>query len=121
MDVADRLVVLDEGRVQQAGAPRDLYDKPANETVLRFLGETTKVNGRIVRPHDVEVALDALEGGHEAMVTRVVHLGFEVRLELVTSDGEEARAVLTRHAAEELELSTGDVVFVRALDAPVSA
>jgi sulfate transport system ATP-binding protein len=56
MDVADRLVVLDEGRVQQAGAPRELYDRPANEVVLRFLGETTNVAGHTVRPHDVEVS-----------------------------------------------------------------
>ncbi|WP_205695734.1 sulfate/molybdate ABC transporter ATP-binding protein [Conexibacter sp. SYSU D00693] len=120
MDVADRLVVLDAGAVQQVGAPRDLYDAPANDFVLGFLGDTTKVGGRTVRPHDVEVTVDPVDGGVEAMVTRVVHLGFEVRLELVTRDGEEARAQLSRHDALALELAQGDVVHVRPQGAPVA-
>ncbi len=113
MDVADRIIVHQRGP-HPAGRRAARAVRPARQRlVLRFLGETARAGGRTVRPHDVDVALEALDGGTEAMVTRVVHLGFEVRIELMTAEGEESRALLTRHAAEALELASGDVVFVR--------
>jgi sulfate transport system ATP-binding protein len=66
-----------------------------------------------VRPHDVTIALEPGEGRIEAMVKRVVHLGFEVRVELELPDGSVARAQLTRAQAEELELGRGDIVYAR--------
>src|SRR6187455_1688279 len=57
LEVADEIVVINEGRVEQVGSPDDLYDKPANDFVMRFLGETTDLAGRTVRPHDIDVAM----------------------------------------------------------------
>jgi sulfate transport system ATP-binding protein len=114
MEISDRIAVMNEGRLQQVGAPRHVYDSPANEFVMGFLGPVSRLDGRLVRPHDVTVALSATDGAIEARIARVVHLGFEVRLELELRDGTLARAQLTRAQSEELELARGDVVYVRA-------
>jgi sulfate transport system ATP-binding protein len=82
------------------------------------------IDGRLVRPHDVTVSLEQRDDATEAMVSRVVHLGFEVRIELTLPDGSHARAQLTRAQTEELELARGDIVYVRspaAAAAPVTA
>jgi sulfate transport system ATP-binding protein len=68
-----------------------------------------------VRPHDVAISLVSADGATEAMVSRVVHLGFEVRVELDLPDGSSARAQLTRAQTAELELARGDIVYVRTL------
>src|SRR5438270_183704 len=68
------------------------YGEPESEFVMGFVGPVWPLRGKLVRPRDVGIALSAVEGGIEAMVTRVVHLGFEVRIELTRSDGEPARA-----------------------------
>jgi sulfate transport system ATP-binding protein len=114
MEVADRIAVLHEGRLQQVGSPREVYDRPSNEFVMGFLGPVSRFDGRLVRPHDVMVSLTPTDGASEAMIGRVVHLGFEVRLELELPDGTPAKAQLTRAQSEELELARGDVVYVRA-------
>jgi len=113
MEVADTIAVMNKGAIEQVGAPRDVYDKPATDFVMGFLGPVSKIDGRLVRPHDVTVSVVPLDGAVEAMVKRVVHLGFEVRIELELSGGEPARAQLTRAQSDELELSPGDVVYVR--------
>jgi sulfate/thiosulfate transport system ATP-binding protein len=113
MEVADTIAVMNKGRIEQVGAPRDVYDMPATDFVMGFLGPVSKIDGRLVRPHDVTISLVPLDGAVEAMVKRVVHLGFEVRIELELSGGEPARAQLTRAQSDELELSRGDVVYVR--------
>ena len=115
MDVADRIAVMNQGRIEQVGSPREVYDEPASEFVMGFVGPVSTLRGKLVRPHDVDITLSPVEGGIEAMVTRVVHLGFEVRIELTLSDGEPARAQMTRAQTEELELARGDVVYVRDL------
>ena len=99
--------------IEQVGSPRDVYDKPATEFVMGFLGPVSTFKGKLVRPHDVNVSLSETEGSIEAMVSRVVHLGFEVRIELELPGGESARAQLTRGQTEELELARGDIVYVR--------
>ena len=85
MELADRIVLLRDGKVVQVGAPRDLYDQPADEFVMGFLGPVSKVRGELVRPHDVALSHRPEDGWEEAMVQRVVHLGFEVRVEVVRS------------------------------------
>jgi sulfate/thiosulfate transport system ATP-binding protein len=114
MEVADTIAVMNEGRIEQVGAPRDVYDKPATDFVMGFLGPVSTIDGKLVRPHDVTIALIPAEDAIEAMVSRVVHLGFEVRIELELPGGERARAQLTRGQTEELELARGDIVYVRA-------
>src|SRR3954454_19510891 len=114
MELADQIVVISHGRVEQAGAPRELYDRPANDFVMGFLGPVSRLRGDLVRPHDLVLEAHPAEAAMEAQVVRVVHLGFEVRVELQLSDGEQISAQLTRNEAEELELAEGDIVFVRA-------
>ncbi len=113
MEVADRIAVMSAGRIEQVGSPREIYDHPATDFVMGFVGPVSRLGGRLVRPHDVTISVAALQDSIEAMVKRVVHLGFEVRIELELPDGSEARAQLTRAQAEQLELGTGDIVYVR--------
>jgi sulfate transport system ATP-binding protein len=113
MEVADTIAVMNAGRIEQIGSPREVYDRPASDFVMGFLGPVSRIDGRLVRPHDVAVALTPSEDAIEAMVTRVVHLGFEVRVELELPEGELARAQLTRAQTDELEIGRGDIVYVR--------
>ena len=113
MEVADRVVVMNAGRIEQAAPPRELYDHPANEFVMSFVGPVNRLGDAFIRPHDVEVSLEPNGSTQEAMVERLVHLGFEVRVELVRDDGEELSAQLTREHVEALELQPGQIVYVR--------
>jgi sulfate transport system ATP-binding protein len=113
MDVSDRIAVMHEGRIEQVGSPREVYDAPANDFVMGFVGPVSRLGDRLVRPHDMTVSLEREQDSIEAMVARVVHLGFEVRVELELPDGTAARAQLTRAQTEELELERGDIVYVR--------
>jgi sulfate transport system ATP-binding protein len=122
MAIADRIAVLDGGRIQQVGAPRELYDNPANSFVMEFLGPVSRLGDGLVRPHDIHIVREPADGAREAMVNRVVHLGFEVRVELELGDAGPVTAQLTRDQAELLELSERDVVWLRTNGAvPVSA
>jgi sulfate/thiosulfate transport system ATP-binding protein len=114
MELADQIVVISEGRVEQAGTPSDLYDRPVNDFVMNFIGPVTRLDGRLVRPHDVQLQVAPTGPADEAVVERIVRLGFEVRVELVLADGQPVAAQLPRTEAEELELREGDIVHVRA-------
>jgi sulfate/thiosulfate transport system ATP-binding protein len=118
MAIADRIVVLDKGRVQQTGAPRELYEQPANAFVMKFLGPVSKLNDQLVRPHDLVLSNEPGGGSVEAMVTRVVYLGFEVRVELEPAPEGAISVQLTKAEADELEVRAGDIVHVRATAAP---
>jgi sulfate/thiosulfate transport system ATP-binding protein len=113
MEVADQIAVLNRGRIEQVGGPRDLYDRPETEFVMSFVGPVNRLGERWVRPHDLDLLLDPAEGALETMVERIVHLGFEVRVELVAGDGEKSWAQLTRDRCEELELAERQIVYVR--------
>jgi sulfate transport system ATP-binding protein len=113
MEVADRIVVMNAGRIEQVGGPRDLYEHPSNAFVMGFVGPVTRLGELFIRPHDVEVRRQPNGTTSEAMVERLVHLGFEVRADLVLHDGQRLQAQLSREDAEELELAQGQIVFVR--------
>jgi sulfate/thiosulfate transport system ATP-binding protein len=115
MDVAEQVAVINEGRIEQVGSPRELYEQPANEFVMRFIGPVTKIGDEVVRPHDVAIVTEPATGTREALVQRVAHLSFEVRVELALDDGREVWAQLTRAQAEELELEPGQIVWVRSM------
>ncbi|NUR74374.1 MAG: sulfate ABC transporter ATP-binding protein [Hamadaea sp.] len=119
MDVADEIVVLADGEVKQAGRPQDLYDNPASPFVMSFLGPVTELGGRLVRPHDIDVTAESVEGSTAAVVNRVVHLGFEVRVELTAGD-RDVWAQITRGAAGRLGLQPGDTVHLRPVPAAKS-
>src|SRR5437016_683390 len=113
MDVADAVVVMNRGRVEQSAGPRELYDAPANEFVMSFVGQANRFGDAWVRPHDLQVTLVPNGTTREAMVERVTHPGFEVRAELVRDDGTPVSVQLTRDEAERLELERGQIVYVR--------
>jgi sulfate/thiosulfate transport system ATP-binding protein len=122
MEVAEQIVVIDHGKIEQVGSPRDLYEKPANDFVMRFIGPVSEIDGRWIRPHDVEILTEPTDGAAEAMIDRVLHLGFEVRVELTLGDGERTWVQTTRGRVEELELTEGAIVWLRPLDgSPVAA
>jgi sulfate transport system ATP-binding protein len=113
MEVADSVVVMNHGRVEQVAGPRELYDSPANEFVMSFVGQANRFGDTWVRPHDLQLGLEPNGSTREAMVERIVHLGFEVRAELVRDDGEHLAVQLTRDQAEHLELEHGQIVYVQ--------
>ena len=121
MEVADRVAVMNEGRVEQTGRPRDLYEHPANEFVMGFIGAVNQLGDAFVRPHDVELVLEPNGDTRSATVTRVLHLGFEVRVELVLDDGLEVWAQVTRNESEELDLEPGRRLHIRPSRAKVFA
>ena len=113
LEVSDEIVVINHGRIEQVGTPADLYDKPANDFVMEFLGPVTNLGGRLVRPHDVELFTSPVEGSVPAEIIRLQRIGFEVRAELRVGD-EQPWAQLTRGQAESMALVDGARVWVRA-------
>jgi sulfate/thiosulfate transport system ATP-binding protein len=112
MDVAEQIVVMNEGAVEQAGRPTDLYDHPETEFVMSFVGTANRIGSLLVRPHDVQIAHVPTSTSEEAMIDRIVHLGFEIRVEMTLADGNPLIAQLTRTQVEELELAEGQIVYV---------
>ena len=114
LEVADELVVINNGRIEQIGSPNQLYDEPANEFVMGFLGPVTRLDGRLVRPHDIEVLDRAEPGSVDAVVQRVQRVGFEVRADVLTAGATAATTVqLTRGQADSLGLREGARVRLR--------
>jgi sulfate transport system ATP-binding protein len=113
MELSDQIVLMNQGRIEQAGGPRELYEEPANEFVMGFVGPVNRFGESYVRPHDLEL-LNA-PNGHTTpgTIERVIHLGFEVRVELLLEDGRDVWAQVTRDEAERLELAPGGSVHVR--------
>ena len=112
MDVAEQIVVMNEGAVEQAGRPTDLYDHPETEFVMSFVGTANRIGEALVRPHDVQIAHVPGPRAVEAMIDRIVYLGFEVRIEMSLGDSAPLIAQLTRAQVEELELADGQIVYV---------
>jgi sulfate transport system ATP-binding protein len=112
MEIADEVVVMNHGRIEQIGGPRALYEHPANEFVMSFVGQVNRMDDTFVRPHDLELTLEPNGATREALVERVIYLGFEVRVELVRDDGERMSVQITRDEAERLEVERGQIVFV---------
>lgn len=113
LELADRVVVINRGRVEQAAPPREIYDQPSNEFVMSFVGPVNRIDDAWVRPHDVELRLEPNGSTWEAQIERIVRLGFETRVELVRDDGETLVVQVTRDEAELLELERGQIVYVR--------
>lgn len=123
LEVADSLVVINEGRVEQSGTPEELYDAPANDFVFGFLGPVTTLAGARLRPHDVEVSATRVAGGVPGRIVAWKRVGFEVRLGVAVSEAasegdsaaaEPVRVQLNRTEAAGLGIREGDDVWVRA-------
>ncbi|HEV2922826.1 MAG TPA: sulfate ABC transporter ATP-binding protein [Solirubrobacteraceae bacterium] len=113
MEVAQEIVVMNAGRIEQAGPPGELYESPANEFVMSFIGPVNRLGDAFLRPHDIQILPEDDASGEEALVERVVRLGFEVRVELKLHDSREIWAQVTRENAQELELREGQILSVR--------
>jgi sulfate transport system ATP-binding protein len=113
MEVSDEIVVINEGRVEQIGSPDDLYDHPANDFVMGFLGEVTHINGEAVRPHDVDISRTPVSAGAaQGTISRILRVGFEVKVTVLTDGGEEVTVQLTKSHASALGLEEGATVWV---------
>lgn len=113
LEVADEIVVINNGRVEQVGSPDQLYDEPANDFVMSFLGEVTHLSGISLRPHDIELeSAPRLAGCVEGTISRMLRIGFEVRLTVLTVDGEEVSVVVSRTHARSLGIAEGSTVWL---------
>jgi sulfate transport system ATP-binding protein len=113
MEISEQIVVVNEGRIEQSAAPGEIYDHPASQFVMGFVGPVTRVGGRLVRPHDIQILTESAEATQPAVVTRLWWLGFEVRVELLPAEGDALYAQLSRTEADALELAEGQIVHVR--------
>jgi sulfate/thiosulfate transport system ATP-binding protein len=128
LEVADRIVVMNKGKIEQAGTPDQVYEHPANPFVLNFLGNVNLFHGRLqsepeagdnmvayVRSHDLEI--DRARQDSTALRAEIRHiqkLGPSVRVTLaIAGGGELIEAELTRDIYQNLGLQHGEQVYVR--------
>jgi sulfate transport system ATP-binding protein len=112
MEVADQLLIMHDGRIEQAGEPTDLYERPATEFVHGFLGPTTLFKGVSVRPHDLELVAPS-EGAIEGTVQSVMELGFEVQVTVALSDGSTPWVQMSRNEFRTLTVDVDSPISVR--------
>jgi sulfate transport system ATP-binding protein len=132
MEVADRVVVMNEGRIEQVGAPDEVYDRPATPFVLQFLGDVNLFHGRLghapggataaeevtyVRPHELQVLAQAEEGSVRATLSQSLTVGPNTRLEFRRDDGSYVDVELTRvdyqRLRERLGLKPGSALYLK--------
>ncbi len=135
MEVADEIVVMNKGRVEQVGTPAEIYDKPATAFVMSFIGPvnvlpnaaglfasngtTARNNGAahsevvFLRPHDVEIQTQPESGFALAKVSRIIHLGREIQTELVLESGQTVTAYVSRDRFDYLQLQREQQVYVK--------
>ena len=109
---ADEIVVINEGRVEQIGSPDELYDEPANDFVMRFLGPVTQLGQQLVRPHDLGLSTTPVPHAVEGRVDRLARIGFEVRVEVTTAD-QVVLATATRPEVRHLGIEEGSTVWLQ--------
>jgi sulfate transport system ATP-binding protein len=135
MEVADRIVVMNQGRIEQVGSPDAVYDHPATPFVLQFLGDVNLFHGRLghapgggvaadmgedvhyVRPHELDVVAEAGDGTWPAELSQALTLGPVTRLEFKRDDGSYVDVELSRakwqQLRESLNLSNGSRAFLK--------
>jgi sulfate/thiosulfate transport system ATP-binding protein len=148
--LADRVLVMNEGRIEQIGTPDEVFHKPATEFVVKFLGQVNIFRGRVeggkvlfstlawespehagsptlpasvfIRPHELDI--DVMRNGHpalQAVVKRIHSAGPNVRLELVAESGEHLHAELSQERYRSLKIANGSTVYVTPRDVKVFA
>lgn len=142
LEVADQVVVMNEGRIEQVGTPNEVFHQPANEFVLNFLGHVNVFHGRVqqdravfgslavdmpgakaaeghqarlfVRPYDLEVSsLPTVADALRAVVVRIQSAGPVVKLELRTEDTQLVQVEMSHEQSQCLQLRQDDIVYVR--------
>jgi sulfate/thiosulfate transport system ATP-binding protein len=139
LEVADRIVIMNQGRVEQSGTPDEVFHNPASEFVVTFLGNVNLFHGRVesgrtvlasdatgqtnrvfVRPHDLEIERYRSENASvAARIHRIQSAGPIVRIELANERNEPISVEMTHERYKELAVRTGEVVFVRVRDVRV--
>jgi sulfate transport system ATP-binding protein len=112
MEISDQIAVINHGRLEQVGSPRQLYDEPATEFVMTFVGDAQPIGDFLVRPHDVELLTEPAGGAVEAMIVRVTMLGRDAKVELHDASGAELVAVMTRDEFDDGGYWRGQDVWV---------
>ena len=112
MEVASRIVVMNHGRIEQVGAPVELYEHPATEFVMSFVGKVNRVGDAYIRPHEVVICHPEKAGCISATIERVITLGFDNRIELTLPDGHRVWAQLTRDEVVRMQPAAGQVIGV---------
>jgi sulfate transport system ATP-binding protein len=129
MEISDEIVVMNKGKVEQIGTPTQIYDRPATPFVMSFIGPVNVLPGSsrlfcdnqfdkappqvFLRPHDVVVATQPKEATAPARVSRLIHLGWQVRAELKLDDGHVINAVLPRERFDKLNLKPQQQVYIK--------
>jgi sulfate/thiosulfate transport system ATP-binding protein len=113
MEVADSVAVLNDGRLEQAGTPVELYDTPASEFVMRFVGDANRLGDRLVRPHDITLQREREVGSIEVEVERITILGPDARIDLVDGAGDRLVARLRRDDLDQLGLERGEILWAQ--------
>ena len=129
MAVADKIVIMNQGRIEQVGTPAEIYNRPANAFVMGFVGQVNTLpnsanifqNHRLettnpqmfLRPQDIAIEIGASTSTVAAKVNRLTHLGSEIQAELALDDGQVIMAHLTRERFDELQLAPHQQVFVK--------
>lgn len=129
MAVADKIVVMNQGRIEQIGTPAEVYDRPANPFVMSFVGEVNIIPDTLavlnkgylpssslpafIRPHDFEVNDLPTKNSIPATLKRIIHLGWEIQLELVLPGDLTVAAHLSREKFAQLELELGQEVYLQ--------
>ncbi len=133
MEVADKIVVMNKGKVEQVGTPAEIYDHPATAFVMSFIGPVNVLpstshifqgNGFdsahpevFLRPQDVVVEREPNGTTVSARVSRLIHLGWEIQAELTLDDGQVVTAHLSRDRFDQLKLEPQQKVYVKPKDA----
>lgn len=128
MEVADQIVVMNQGKIEQVGTSTEIYDHPASPFVMSFVGEVNVLPSHagllnthnsnpntyaFIRPHELEITRVGNEDSTMAVVRRITHLGWEIQVELMLSDRLEVIAHLSREQFSPLTLEVGQKVFVK--------
>lgn len=133
MEVSDKLVIMNKGKVEQIGTPAQIYDHPATAFVMSFIGpvnilpstsEIFQGNGfdavnpeMFLRPQDVAIETQPNGTTVPATVSRIIHLGWEIQAELTLDDGQLVQAHLTRERFDELNIQPQQRVYVKPKEA----
>ena len=120
LELSDEVVVMRNARVEQVGAPQEVYDKPRSPFVYEFLGNVNKLDeggkSRYLRPHEIEVVFAAEYDPETDVLGKVQHLfsaGPVATLSVKLKDGQFVEVEVSRKTLDEMGLDTGDEVAVR--------
>lgn len=127
MEVADEIVVMNQGKIEQIGTPAEIYDHPATPFVMKFIGEVNVLPSHVplfnmnnnqnseifIRPHELDILLEKDDFSSEARVQRIIHLGWEIQVQLLLNDGWEITAHLSREEFDNLNLIYDQIVYIK--------